>query len=124
MYLGDADGVADLTEAVALAREAGAFYELHTAYNNLRAAQLYLGRVEDASRTLDEFRRGVERFGAVELRRWMRTLEAGDLLVKGQWDEALALVEDEIAESEAGAPHVHEPAWRTIRARSGWPGET
>ena len=115
-YLGDADGVGDLAEAVAVAREGGAFYELHTAYNNLRASQLYLGRVEDASRILDEFRRSAERSGAAEIRRWVRTLEAGDLLVKGRADEALALVDEEIAQAEQGSPHYHEPVWRTLRA--------
>jgi len=115
-YLGDADGIGDLAEAVAVAREGGAFYELHTAYNNLRASQLYLGRVEDASRLLDEFRRSAERSGSADIRRWVRTLEAGDLLVKGRADEALALVDEEIAQAEQGSPHYHEPAWRTLRA--------
>ncbi len=115
-YLGDADGIGDLAEAVAIAREGGAFYELHTAYNNLRASQLYLGRVEDAARLLDEFRRSAERFGSADIRRWVRTLEAGDLHVKGRADETLALVDEEIAQAEQGSPHYHEPAWRTLRA--------
>jgi hypothetical protein len=114
--MGDAAGLADLAEAVALAREAGAFFELHTALNNQREAQLYLGRVEDASRTLDEFRRSSERFGEVETRRWVRTIEAGGLLEDGHWDAALRILDEEIAQAERGAPYYAEPPWRTLRA--------
>jgi class 3 adenylate cyclase/tetratricopeptide (TPR) repeat protein len=114
--LGDTAGLADLREAIELAREAGAFYELHTAYNNLCVSQLCLGRVGEASQTLDELRRSSERFGAVETRRWVRTLDARNLLVDGRWDEALAVIDEEIAQAQQGAPHYHEPAWRTLRA--------
>jgi predicted ATPase/class 3 adenylate cyclase len=114
--MGDAAGLADLAEAIALAREAGAIHELHTAYNNLREAQLYLGRVEDASRTLEELRRSAQRSGEVETRRWVRTLEAGELLQNGRWDTALAVLDEEIALAERGALNYHEPAWRTLRA--------
>jgi class 3 adenylate cyclase/tetratricopeptide (TPR) repeat protein len=115
--MGDADGLGDLVEAVALAHQEGAFFELFQAYNNLRAAQLYLGRVEDASRTLDElFRRSGERYGTSVNRRRVRTLEAGDLFVRGRWDEALALAGEEIAAAEEGSSHYLEPVWRTLRA--------
>jgi hypothetical protein len=78
---------------------------------------LHLGRVEDASRTLDElFRRSAERYGTAANWRWVRTLKAGDLFVKGRWDEALVLVGEAIAQAEAGSPDYHEPAWRTLRA--------
>jgi tetratricopeptide (TPR) repeat protein len=114
--MGDAAGLSEHAEAIAIAREAGAFFELHTALNNQREAQLYLGRVEDASRTLDEFRRSAERCGEVETRRWVRTLDAGGLLETGQWDAALMILDEEIAQAERGAPYYLEPAWRTLRA--------
>jgi predicted ATPase/class 3 adenylate cyclase len=117
VHLGDADGLHDLAEAIAVAHQERAFYGLFQAYNNLRGAQLYLGRVDDASQTLDELlRRSDEPYGIAPNWRWVRTLKAGDLFVKGQWDEALALVGEQIAQVEAGSPNYHEPAWRTLRA--------
>jgi tetratricopeptide (TPR) repeat protein len=115
-FMGDADGLRDLEEAVSLARQAGACYGLSQAYTNLRDAQLCLGRVEDASRTLDEFRRNIDRFGTADIRRWFRMLVIGDLFMSGRWDDALALADEEIACAEAGSAHYAEPIWRTLRA--------
>ena len=52
----------------------------------------------------------------LETRRWVRTLEAGELLQNGRWDAALTILDEEIAQAERGARNYHEPAWRTLRA--------
>ena len=116
VWMGDPAGLAELADAIDLAREAEAFFELHAALANQREAQLYLGRAEDASRTMDEFRRSVERFGEAENRRFQRTLDAGELLQNGQWDAALGILDEEIAQTERGALYYEEPAWRALRA--------
>jgi tetratricopeptide (TPR) repeat protein len=116
VQMGDAAGLAELAEAVDIAREAGAFFELHSALNNQREAELFLGRVEDASRTMDELRRSLERFGEDENLRHQRALEAGELLQNGHWDAALRILDDEIAQTERGTPYYTEPAWRALRA--------
>jgi len=113
---GDAEGLDDQERAIVIAREAGAFFELHTAWINLCSSQTFLGQVGDVSRTLDALRRSVERYGTAANRRWLRMIEAGNLIARGYWNDALELADEDISEIEAGSPYYLEPIWRTFRA--------
>jgi class 3 adenylate cyclase/tetratricopeptide (TPR) repeat protein len=116
VYLGDVEGLADLERAIEIARDANAFDNLHSAYNNLRSAYLFLGRLDDATRALEPYRESVERFGTDYQRRWLRCEEALQGFAEGRWDEAVRLADAFLAEVEAGSPHYMESACRGLRA--------
>ena len=113
--LGDEGGLADLEQAVALLRAANAFTPLHAAMNNLSEMQFFLGRLADAVSTYEELVSSMERFGRDTDQRWGRASLAGIRGNEGRWDEALALANRFIAETEAGSPHYLEPMCRVVR---------
>jgi len=116
VYLGDPDGVGDLEQAVAIARASSDFEQLHACLNNLSEAQGFLGKVAEAAQTYEALVESMERFGRDTDRRWGRATLAGIRAGEGRWDEALALADGFIAETEAGSPHYLEAFCRVVRA--------
>jgi class 3 adenylate cyclase/tetratricopeptide (TPR) repeat protein len=114
--LGDPQGLVDLGQAVAVARAAAAFEQLHAALNNLSEMQFFFGRLPEAARTYEELVESMERFGRDTDRRRGRVCLAGIRLNEGRWDEALELADGFIAETEGGSPHYQEPLCRVVRA--------
>ena len=112
---GDAGGSADIERAIEVAREAGDLFEFMVATNNLYTAQMFLGRVGDAEATLDAFRDRVARFGTVNNRRWLAVTEAEISYVRGEWDVAISILDEDIARSERGFPFYLEPLERIRR---------
>ncbi|MBA3432565.1 MAG: AAA family ATPase [Actinobacteria bacterium] len=116
VFLGEPEGVGDLEQAVAIAREANAFEQLHGALNNLSEAQFFLGNIAEGAQTYEELVEIMERFGRDTDRRWGRAALAGIRAGEGRWDEAISLADEFIAETEAGSPHYLEPICRVVRA--------
>jgi tetratricopeptide (TPR) repeat protein len=115
-YMGDIAGLSWSERAAEVAREGGYLAELIGATNNLRTGQLSLGLIDEADATLDAYRDRVTRFGTLLTRRWLATTEAETYYLRGRWDEALALLDEDIARSERGSPFYLEPVQRARRS--------
>jgi class 3 adenylate cyclase/tetratricopeptide (TPR) repeat protein len=113
---GDVGGIDDLEQAIAIARESNAFFELIIAEHNLQMVQFFLGRLGPASETLEAFRRDVESYGAAVNRRVLRVADTYLGLLHGRWDETASVLDRLIAEEEAGIAHYLESTCRAIRA--------
>jgi class 3 adenylate cyclase/tetratricopeptide (TPR) repeat protein len=113
---GDVGGLDDLEQAIEIARESNAFYELIVAEHNLQMAQFFLGRLGPASETLEMFRRDVESYGAAANRSVLRVADAYQAVLHGRWDEAARALDGLIAEEEAGVAHYQESTCRALRA--------
>src|SRR5205085_2375300 len=101
---GDEGGLADSALAIDVAREAGDMFEVIVATNNLMNGQLALGRVDEVRETSARFRDAVERYGTINNRRWLASNECEDLYAQGRWNEALSILDEEIARSDRGIP--------------------
>jgi class 3 adenylate cyclase/tetratricopeptide (TPR) repeat protein len=115
VFLGDSEGLSDLREAVAIARESSAFTQLHAALNNMSEAQGFLGDLREGARTYEELMGMVEHSGRDTDRRWARATFGVLRAQEGRWDEALVLLDPFIAETETGSPHYLEPISRVVR---------
>jgi tetratricopeptide (TPR) repeat protein len=114
---GDSGGLADSRRAIALARESNAFFALCVAEYNLHFAHFVLAECDQASETLQAFRRDVESYGtAVMARFWLPCAEAREAVIRGDWDDAGRMLDGLIAESDAGLAHYLDPALRALRA--------
>jgi tetratricopeptide (TPR) repeat protein len=101
---GDAGGLADSELAIQAATEAGDMFEAMVATNNLMNGELVLGRIDDARATLDRFRDVTERFGSANNLRWLASNLSEDYFAQGRWDDALVLLDRDIARSDRGFP--------------------
>jgi class 3 adenylate cyclase/tetratricopeptide (TPR) repeat protein len=124
--VGDADGLADMEEAVETARSVNAYDQLDSSLENLRAGQLALGQLSDAAATVRAHAESPERFGNEE-RRGVVQLRAADAYRRGSWDDALAGIDEFLDEVEAGSPHYLATPGYTLRcsirlARGDLPG--
>lgn len=114
--MGDADGLAQIEEAIRVAEAANAPFELTRAKNNL-AVQLEVGgQLEAALALWQEALDDAERFGQVGFARWFRAVVIYPLYALGRWREALAGADAFIAEVEAGSPHYGAPRLYATRA--------
>lgn len=113
---GDAGGLDDSKQAIALARERSAFSRLIIAERNLYFSELFLGHLAAASEALSTHRQDVERYGSADQRRSSLGAEAHEAVLYGRWDEAAAALDELIAGAEAGADHYEDAAWRVSRA--------
>ena len=74
-----------------------------------------MGRLEKSAEVLAAERRSDERFGLQQQLRWVVGEEAVDRYWRGDWETALARVDEFMAEVEAGSPHYQEPVCRWVR---------
>jgi tetratricopeptide (TPR) repeat protein len=101
---GNEDGVRDIENALSVATELNSPVAL-TCYGNLADVLRYLGALEASAARHLEGERAAERFGIpVQVRRF-RAEQACDLYYSGDWDDALAHVEEYLAAIERGLPH-------------------
>jgi tetratricopeptide (TPR) repeat protein len=113
---GDIGGLEDSKRAIALARERNAFSRLIVAERNLHFSQFFLGHLAAASEALSIYRRDVESYGSADQRRSSRGAEAHEAVFHGRWDEAALMLDEVVAEAEAGAAHYEDPVWRVLGA--------
>jgi class 3 adenylate cyclase/tetratricopeptide (TPR) repeat protein len=113
---GDPRGLVDLRKSVEIAHQSDSFEELHRSYNNLGAAQFFLGHLADAAETLEIVRRLVERFGKDHDQRWALVVAAVQSFIHGRWEEAVGLAGDFLARTELGSPHYLEATGHALLA--------
>ena len=89
---------------------------MHRTYHNLMESYRQMGRLEKSAEVLAAERRSDERFGLRQQLRWVLGEEAVDRYWRGDWETALARVDEFMAEVEAGSPHYQEPVCRWVRA--------
>jgi class 3 adenylate cyclase/tetratricopeptide (TPR) repeat protein len=113
---GDEDGVRDIENALAVATELNSPVAL-ACYGNLADVLRYLGALKTSAARHLEGERAAERFGIpVQVRRF-RAEQACDLYYSGDWDDALAHVEEYLAAIESGSPHRGAGEARLHRGR-------
>jgi DNA-binding SARP family transcriptional activator/class 3 adenylate cyclase len=124
--LGDLAGLEDARRAVALARELSAFYRLLVAELNLQGVLVFVGQCSAASEALRACRADVERYGTGDQRDWLRAIEAHEAVLHGEWEDAIRILDERLAEAESGRTHYSDPACHALRsvialARDGLP---
>ena len=115
-FLGDFEGLEDSRRAIALARQHNAFHQLITAEINLYENEFFVGDLAAASQTLRMLQRDNRSYGDAITRWWLRAVEAHEAVIQGRWDVATGILDQLIAESEAGRAHYVDPACRALRA--------
>jgi class 3 adenylate cyclase/tetratricopeptide (TPR) repeat protein len=111
--LGDDGGKEDLERGTALAVQANALRVAGRGYNNLATV------MDDKVKSIELLRlsRQVsERLGDKERVRFAWAHIAAEMFVHGDWDEALQIADDFLADCDAGHGHVQEPGMRIVRA--------
>jgi hypothetical protein len=101
---GDEDGLRDIENALAAATELNSPVSL-TCYGNLADMLRYFGSLKKSAALHLEGEHAAERFGIpVQVRRF-RAEQACDLYYSGDWDGAVAHVEEYLSAIEMGLPH-------------------
>ena len=113
--VGDESGIADLEQALEIGLELSLASHLHRTYHNLMESHRQMGRLEKSAEALAAERRSDERFGHQQQLRWVLGEEALDRYWRGDWETALARVDEFMAEIETGSPHYQEPLCRWVR---------
>jgi tetratricopeptide (TPR) repeat protein len=103
--VGDDQGMHQLAEAIQVAREANAPFEVCRALGNLAALYWRRGRLVEAEALWRESQEESERYGQRWFARWDDGVLVNVALQLGRWDEALAGADAFLAEIEAGSPH-------------------
>jgi class 3 adenylate cyclase/tetratricopeptide (TPR) repeat protein len=104
-HSGDATGIEDLEQAMADAGRANAPAEIARAGANLASVLWMRGDLERATAVRSDAQVVASRFGQNLHERWLRGTAARDEYLRGHWQEAHVLIEDFLAEVEAGSPH-------------------
>src|SRR5207245_2597640 len=112
--MGDAGGVTDLERSIEIAVAASS-RECIRGYMNLGQAFWVLGDRRRSSCAEEEGLKAAQRFGGRGIARALRANVMENEFIAGNWDEALRLAGEFIAETEAGSPHYFEGTPRYIR---------
>jgi class 3 adenylate cyclase/tetratricopeptide (TPR) repeat protein len=105
MSMGDDGGLADLREAIDVARKANAGFELSRAGGNLASMLWTRGELTAAAERWQQAQLDGNQYGQTGIGRWMQGINTTLFYDLGRWDDALATAEAFIAEVEGGAPH-------------------
>jgi class 3 adenylate cyclase/tetratricopeptide (TPR) repeat protein len=115
--LGDLGGLDDIEKSIEVGEAATLPFHVSRGYVNLGVSHFYLG---DVRRALEVHQRSLDyvtRYGMESGIIWNKAEVAFDLFLVGRWDEALQIVDAELARMEAGSPHYLEVQHRQTRAR-------
>jgi hypothetical protein len=99
------DGTRTLTQAIDVAREPNAAFDLVRAMGNLAAFRWQAGELEGVGRLRLEALQASHDYGQVGFARWFRGVLIVDEYERGDWDGAFTRADAFLAEVEAGAPH-------------------
>jgi class 3 adenylate cyclase/tetratricopeptide (TPR) repeat protein len=111
----DRGALDDLERSIAFARQARAPDALSRALFNLAQIRMLTVGLSDTEALWDEGAELNERFGIEQGIRWFRGGYAGYLGLLGNWDEAVRVADQFIAEVEAGSPHYQVGECRMTR---------
>jgi tetratricopeptide (TPR) repeat protein len=112
--LGDREGLADLERSLEITNPGSP--ERLRGIINLASTLGELGELGRSFELHEQGLREAERVGAPGPVRWFRAELIFDEYLSGRWDEALADVEDFLAEAEARERHYMDPAASMVRA--------
>jgi class 3 adenylate cyclase/tetratricopeptide (TPR) repeat protein len=115
-YVGDAEGLVEIGDAVALARRLNS-PELARCLNNFSVALDLYGRVQEGEEAMTEAIVAAERFGLGPIGRFSRANRTGELYRAGRWDEALAEADALVAEADSLGLQAIERAARHVAAQ-------
>src|SRR5207248_10618127 len=110
------DGAAQLVEAIDIARDANAPFELFRGMGNLASLYWRQGRLLEAAALWTESLQESERHGQRGMARWDHGILTNVDHELGRWDEALAGADAFLAEVEAGSPHYLAAECSWVRA--------
>ena len=111
---GDLDGVEQIKQGLELALAGNSLTAAARAYHNL-SATLFQVDFRESAGYLAESRRVARRIGGEASARYSDSAWIGDLCWLGEWDEAMRLADEYIAECEAGRSEYGEDAVRDTR---------
>jgi class 3 adenylate cyclase/tetratricopeptide (TPR) repeat protein len=114
---GDAGGLQDLEQSLAIAVQADAHMEICRSEGNLAAVLWERGQIARAAAFVAEAEAAASRFGLISRARWYRGDRVGYLYGVGGWDDALAAANEFLSEVEAGSPHYQASWCYVIRAQ-------
>jgi tetratricopeptide (TPR) repeat protein len=100
MGLDDLDGLEDLEKSLRLVLEHGVPFEITRVYNNLAWGYVFAGRMHKAVRAFEAQLETARQFGLRDQIRWASEMLAVNSFTHGDWDRALALIENVIEGSE------------------------
>jgi tetratricopeptide (TPR) repeat protein len=115
--LGDLGGFDDIQRSIEVGEANNLPFHVSRGYVNLGVSSFLVG---DVRRALEAHQRGFEtvtRYGIESGIIWTKAEVGLDLFMLGRWDEALDILDAEIARMEAGAPHYLELQHRLTRAK-------
>jgi class 3 adenylate cyclase/tetratricopeptide (TPR) repeat protein len=113
---GDRDGLREIEASIAIAEQVSSPWDEARGYLNLASVVGYLG---DLRRCRELHERATEisrRHGLETGIRFLRAERCLDLYHAGEWEEALKMADEFIAEVEVGSAHYMESACRFVRA--------
>jgi class 3 adenylate cyclase/tetratricopeptide (TPR) repeat protein len=113
---GDPGGLEDQERSIEIARASNSA-DVVRSLGNLASCYLDLGELARARQTLERGIVEAQRFGSAWYRDWLGPERVTYLYYAGEWDEAVRLVEQLLAEVEQGLPTFMEGANRATRAR-------
>jgi class 3 adenylate cyclase/tetratricopeptide (TPR) repeat protein len=113
---GDSSGEVVLERGLDTALAHGALRVAQRAYNNLAGVMGYKGDFPRRVELIAEAMRLAEQLGEFQSLRHLRAQMSDMLLDRGEWDAALRIADEFIAECESGSPHLYEPSVRARRA--------
>ena len=114
VYLGDPSGIDDQTRALELAVAANSPVAGSIA-NNVGVHAIFAFELRRAAELFDEGLQIAERFGDASGARFLRGQRASIAAFFEHWDEALDMLDEFVAECEAGSPHYMESTVRRER---------
>ncbi len=112
-FSGDTSGRRDLERAVEVGRNANSV-TVAGALNNL-AVVLDMSDIDRVREVQDQALSEAERVGDAPLMRFLRGNQIAAYWILGDWDRAMAIADEFIAECEDGSPHILEGTTRLFR---------
>jgi class 3 adenylate cyclase/tetratricopeptide (TPR) repeat protein len=115
--LGDLGGIEDIESSLSIAVENN-LPESARAYGNLAETMANnLGNLARAHELRAEARRVAERFGIAPMTRFLRAELVVECYLTGEWDTAVALIEELLSQTEAGSPAYMDTICWEFRGR-------
>jgi tetratricopeptide (TPR) repeat protein len=114
---GEPGGIEDLERSLVIATDASAPEQIWLALQNLAATHWARGQLAQASALGDRASEAALRFGLMGQSRGGRGDRAADQYVVGNWEEALKVADEFLAEVEGGSPHFLAPWCYKTRAQ-------